>query len=128
MKITSAFAVLALASLTSPMPASAAKDEKLARCNGKQKRPANLYGTVLPTVPDRAAAIPASPTVPHGTPQTPGEPNSSAPPATNLFPSDAPPNPPLGADTSRTDKVPAIGAVTTSSSARAALPPKFASC
>lgn len=127
MKITSAFAVLALACLTPPMPANAAKDEKLARCNGKHKRPANPYGSVLPTVPDRSAS-PASPAVPHGTPQTPGEPNLSAPPATNLFPSDAPPNPPLGADTSRTDKVPAIGAVTTSSSARAALPPKFASC
>ncbi len=128
MKITSAFAVLAIASLTSPMPASAAKDERLARCNGKQKRPANLYGTVLPTVPDRSAAIPASPTVPRGTPQTPDESRSSSPPATNLFPSDAQRNPPLGADTSQADKVPAIGAVTTSSSARAALSPNFASC
>lgn len=128
MKITSAFAAIALASLTCPMPASAAKDEKLARCNGKHRRPANPYGSVLPTVPDRSAASPASPTVPRGTPPMQGDPGSSAPPATNLFPSDAPPNPPLGADTSRTDKVPAIGAVTTSSGASAALPPQFASC
>src|SRR3546814_3976536 len=26
------------------------KDEKLPRCSGRQKRPANLYGTVLPSI------------------------------------------------------------------------------
>ncbi len=124
MTIRSAIAALALMSLAPSAPATAAKDEKLARCNGKQKRPANPYGTVLPTVPERSA----SPTVPRGTLNRQETPDASAPPTTNLFPSDAQSAAPQGADTSQADKVPAIGAVTTSSSARAALPPKFASC
>lgn len=128
MKVTSAFAVLALVSLTFPMPATAAKDEKLARCNGKQKRPANPYGTVLPTVPDRSVSAPDSQTVPRGTPNPQGTQSPSAPPTTNLFPTDEPSAGPLGADTSQAQKVPAIGAVTTSSSVNAALPPKFGSC
>lgn len=44
MKLGSALAFLALAALTPSVPASAAKDEKLPRCNGRQKRPANPYG------------------------------------------------------------------------------------
>lgn len=128
MKITSALAVLALVSLTFPMPATAAKDEKLARCNGRQKRPANPYGTVLPTVPDRSATTPDSQTVPRGIPNPQGAQSPTAPPATNLFPTDAPSAGPLGADTSQAEKVPAIGAVTTSSGVNAALPPRFASC
>lgn len=128
MKIRSAFAVLALASITPSMPASAAKDEKLARCNGKNKRPANPYGTVLPTVPERSAAAALSPTVPHGTPTPQATPDTAPPPATNLFPSGAYSTGPDGADTYQTGKVPAIGAATMSSSAGMALSPTFASC
>ncbi len=128
MTIRSAIAVLALVSLVPSTPATAAKDEKLARCNGKNKRPANPYGTVLPTVPERSAAAASSPTVPHGTPSPQATPDTAPPPATNLFPSGAHSTGPEGADTSQTGKVPAIGAVTMSSSAGIALSPRFASC
>lgn len=128
MKIRSAFAILALASIVPSMPATAAKDEKLARCNGKNKRPANPYGTVLPTIPERSAAAETSPTVPRGTPNASSVPDPASPPATNLFPSEGQPNGPQGADTSQTGKVPAIGAALTSSRAGMVLPPRFASC
>ena len=72
MKLGSALAFLALAALTPPVPAVAAKDDKLPRCNGRQKRPANLYGTVLPSIPSRGItsepAAPAAGGVPRGTP------------------------------------------------------------
>lgn len=128
MTIRSAIAVLALVSLVPSMPATAAKDEKLARCNGKKKRPANPYGTVLPTVPGRSAAATTSRTVPHGTPDGQATPDASTPPATNLFRADVQSTAPQTTDTSHAEKVPAIGAVTTSSSASAALLPRFASC
>src|SRR3546814_16334138 len=107
MKLGAALAILALAALTPSAPASAAKDEKLPRCSGRQKRPANLYGTVLPSIPPRNAtsAAPAD-GVPRGTP-----PSQSAP-ATNLFPADGAASAPEGADASRTGTVPAIGALT----------------
>ena len=128
MTIRSAIAVLALVSLVPSTRATAAKDEKLARCNGKQKRPANPYGTVLPTVPDRSAATTTSRTVPRGTPDGQATPNASAPPVTNLFPSDAHSDAPQATDTSHSEKVPAIGAALTSSPAGMARPPRFASC
>src|SRR3546814_21037846 len=86
MKLGAALAILALAALTPPAPASAAKDEKLPRCSGRQKRPANLYGTVLPSIPPRNAtsAAPAD-GVPRGTP------TSQSHPATNPFPHSAEP-------------------------------------
>lgn len=80
MKLGSALAFLALVALTPPVPALAAKDEKLPRCNGRQKRPANLYGTVLPSIPSRtaptAAVAPPEGGVPRGTPQSTAEPPS----------------------------------------------------
>lgn len=124
MKLGSALAFLALAALTPPVPALAAKDEKLPRCNGRQKRPANLYGTVLPSIPSRtapaAAVTPSMGGVPRGTPQ------STPAPATNLFPpEDAAPGP-QGANTS--NKVPAIGALNPSAGPTAALSTTYASC
>lgn len=124
MKLGAALAFLALAALTPPVPALAAKDEKLPRCNGRQKRPANLYGTVLPSIPSRAAptaaVAPPEGGVPRGTPQP------APAPATNLFPpQDAAPGP-QGANTS--SKVPAIGALNPSAGPTAALPTTFASC
>lgn len=60
MKIRAALATLALLTLTPSVPAVAGpKDDKLPRCNGQKKRPANLYGTVLPTVPKNYGATPA---------------------------------------------------------------------
>lgn len=124
MKLGSALAFLALAALTPPVPALAAKDEKLPRCNGRQKRPANLYGTILPSVPSRtaptAAVMPPEGGVPRGTPQP------APAPTTNLFPpEDAAPGP-QGANTS--SKVPAIGALNSSAGPNAALPTTYASC
>jgi hypothetical protein len=124
MKLGSALAFLALAALTPPVPAVAAKDEKLPRCNGRQKRPANPYGTVLPSIPSRtaptAAVTPPEGGVPRGTPQSPPA------PATNLFPPDDAAPGPQGANTS--GKVPAIGALNPSAGLTAALSTTFASC
>jgi hypothetical protein len=40
---------------------AASKSPKLARCDGKHRRPANLYGSILPTVdPVSGAVTPAS--------------------------------------------------------------------
>ncbi|OAH42123.1 hypothetical protein AX777_21975 [Sphingobium yanoikuyae] len=126
MKIGAVLAILALAALTPPAPAVAAKDEKLPRCNGRQKRPANLYGTVLPTMPPRngeASAIsPPVEGVPRGTPTLEGAPA----PTTNLFPPDD--AAPEGQDTSRAGKVPAIGTIEPSAGPTAALPTSYASC
>lgn len=124
MKLGSALAFLALAALTPVVPAVAAKDEKLPRCNGRQKRSANLYGTVLPSIPSRsvtsAPAAPAAGGVPRGTPQ------SSPAPTTNLFPPEEAAPAPRGANTP--SKVPAIGALTPSAGPTAALSTSYASC
>lgn len=126
MKLGSVLALLALAALTPPVPAVAAKDDKLPRCNGRQKRPANLYGTVLPSIPSRnatsAAATPSAAGVPRGTPQT------APAPTTNLFPPPSAATSPEQSDTSQADKVPAIGALTPSAGPTAALSTLYASC
>lgn len=124
MKLSSALAFLALAALTPPVPAVAAKDEKLPRCSGRQKRPANLYGTVLPSIPSRTAPTAAVTHPGEGVPR--GTPQPAQAPATNLFPpEDAAPGP-HGANTS--SKVPAIGALTPGAGPTAALSTSYASC
>src|SRR3546814_13595490 len=102
MKLGAALAILALAALTPSAPASAAKAEKLPRCSGRQKRPANLYGTVLPSIPppNATSAAPAA-GVPRGTPPSPPT------PATNLFPPDDSPSAPAGAEPPRQRHEPA---------------------
>lgn len=126
MKLGSASAFLALAALVPSVPAVAAKDDKLPRCNGRQKRPANLYGTVLPSIPSRnapaAASAPSAGGVPRGTPQ------STPAPAMNLFPSQGTETAPGQSDLSRAGKVPAIGALTLSTGPTAALLTSYASC
>lgn len=126
MKLGAALSILALAALTPSAPASAAKDEKLPRCNGRQKRPANLYGTVLPSIPPRNATSAAEATpvdgVPRGTPQSPPA------PATNLFPAEGAATAPEGADASRRGKVPAIGALTPKEGPTGPLSISYASC
>jgi hypothetical protein len=135
MKLGSALAFVALVALPPTVPAWAAKDDKLPRCTGKHKRPANLYGTVLPTIPDRgltptaptgAGGVPRGTPVPQGTaPTTPGGPASS--PTTNLFP---PPSaaPTQQGPTSSLGRVPAIGTLDASPRASAILPTSYASC
>jgi len=136
MKLGSALAFVALAALTPTVPASAAKDDKLPRCTGKHKRPANLYGTVLPTIPDRgltptaptgAGGVPRGTPVPQGTaPTMPGGPASSSP-TTNLFPPPSAAPAPQG-PTSSLGRVPAIGTLDASPRASAVLPTSYASC
>lgn len=131
MKLGSALAILALAFLTPSVPASAAKDDKLPRCNGRQKRPANLYGTILPSLPDRATPATTSAQrlgVPRGTPSPLAAPAPLAPPATNLFPPTNATPATQGSDTSQPGKVPAIGAISPGMSPTAALPTPYASC
>ncbi len=132
MKFGSALAILALVTLMPSVPASAAKDDKLPRCNGRQKRPANLYGTILPTIPDRsapaAASSPGAAGVPRGTPGPQAAPTPSVPPTTNLFPPASDTPAPNGPDTSQAGKVPAIGAIGPGSGPTAALPTSYASC
>ncbi len=52
---------LAILGLAAVMPVSmsvaASKSPKLARCNGKQRRPANLYGSILPTVDPASGTV-----------------------------------------------------------------------
>lgn len=127
MKLGSALAILALAGLTPSSPAVAAKDNKLPRCNGQQKRPANSYGTVLPSIPDRgapAAGLSSAQGVPRGTPSAQAVPA----PTTNLFPPEGPATPKQAPTAPQDGKVPAIGAVSSGADARAALPISYASC
>jgi hypothetical protein len=129
MKIAPFLAIVAGVAMTPPLPVAAAKENKLPRCTGKHPRPANPYGTVLPTIPDRGLTpvAPASrPGVPRGTPGPHGAaPAPSAPsPTTNLFPPASATPSPQG-PTSSNERVPAIGASPTAS---AALPTSYASC
>lgn len=112
MKLGHALVLIAFGAFAPSVPAAAAKDAKLPRCNGHQKRPANLYGTILPSIPARGQASAAA------APKTG--------PATNLFP---------GEDTTvrpqkeRTpERVPAIGTLVPSSGPTAARSTSFASC
>lgn len=129
MKFAPFLAIVASVTMTPTLPVAAAKANKLPRCTGKHLRPANPYGTVLPTIPDRGllpAASASSGGVPRGTLGPQGAaPASPAPsPTTNLFPPASAAPSPQG-PTSSNERVPAIGA---SPSASAALPTSYASC
>ena len=129
MKFATFLAIVAGVAMTPTLPVAAAKENKLPRCTGKHPRPANPYGTVLPSIPDRGLTPVASASsggVPRGTPGPHGAaPAPSAPsPTTNLFPPASPTPSPQG-PTSSNKRVPAIGA---SPSASAALPTSYASC
>lgn len=129
MKIAPFLAIVAGVAMTPPLSVAAAKENKLPRCTGKHPRPANPYGTVLPTIPDRGltpVAPASSGGVPRGTPSPHGAaPAPSAPsPTTNLFPPASATPSPQG-PTSSNERVPAIGASPTAS---AALPTSYASC
>lgn len=64
MQFSKALAPLAILALSMPSPVYAAKEAKVPRCNGQSKRPANPYGTVLPTLPSRKPSEAASATSP----------------------------------------------------------------
>jgi hypothetical protein len=110
MKIAMALAPLALLFVSSPAPVLAAKEAKVPRCNGQSKRPANPYGTILPTLPSR---------------NIPGAAPAAAP--TNLFPSSSLPE--AASPAARDDNgVPPISAVTPLPDNKAASRPVYASC
>ena len=129
MKLGSALAFIALSAMVPTIPATAAKNDKLPRCTGKRLRPANPYGTVLPTIPDRGLTpveLGASGGVPRGTPSPGGASTTPDASPTNLFP--APTGAPKSGPTSSLGKVPAIGALGSSPTARAATSTFYASC
>ena len=70
---------------------AASKSPKLARCDGKQRRPANLYGSILPTVDPANGTVSPTSSAPRGVdvfPQSdPAKPDPRDPPR--------PPDPPL---------------------------------
>jgi hypothetical protein len=52
------FAVLGLAAVVPvSLSIAASKSPKLARCDGKQRRPANPYGSILPTVDPASGTV-----------------------------------------------------------------------
>lgn len=131
MKIASALAVLSLAALAPSAPVSAQKVDKgdnLPRCKSTtKKRAANLYGTVLPSIPARSGVA----AVDVGTATAP----AAAAPTMNLFPapSDTPTvslNPPaeVGGAGPTAPQVPAIGAALPEADRSAALATLYASC
>lgn len=93
-----------LAVAPASMAIAGSKSPKLVRCDGKQRRPANVYGSILPTVdPASGTVMPAS-----------GPQN-----AIDVFPQTDPAKPnPSGNPTLPTDKpdtqVPPIGAISLS--------------
>lgn len=132
MKFGSVLAILAVAALTPSVPASAAKDDKLPRCNGRQKRSANPYGTILPTLPDRAAsatgAVSGGAGVPRGTPGPQGARSTTPAPTTNLFPAPRGTQSPQVPETPQGGQVPPIGAIGSISGASPSLQISYASC
>ena len=98
--------ILAALALIAPVgtATAASKSPNLAKCNGKQRRPANPYGSILPTVdpvsgtsapagqtperrgvevfPEKTPAAP-KPARPDGRPEPKVPPISSLPPATS---------------------------------------------
>lgn len=98
--------ILAAMALIAPVSTAtaASKSPNLAKCNGKQRRPANPYGTILPTVdpvsgtstpsgqtperkgvevfPEKNPALP-KPARPDGRPDPQVPPISSLPPSTS---------------------------------------------
>jgi hypothetical protein len=119
MKLGSAFAIMALLTAAPAIPVSA--KDKLPRCNGKAKRPANLYGTVLPSIPSRGGVAISRPTL--------GRSGAGSPTIqpTNLFPVPSAGSAPAGQDGDES-KVPAISANIPFQSQPAGAPISYASC
>ena len=100
-RIIGILAALALIAPVNPA-ASASKSPKLAKCDGKQRRPANPYGSILPSVdPLGGTSTPANQTperkgvevFPGNAPEAPkpaksdGKPERQVPPISSLSPS-----------------------------------------
>jgi len=107
--IVKALVPLALLALPLAAPVFAAKEAKVPRCNGQSKRPANPYGTILPTLPARSAVAP--------TPATP---------PTQFFPSSS--SPPSDGPAAKLDRVPPISEAAPPPAPSAASRAVYASC
>jgi hypothetical protein len=75
------------------MAAAGPKSPNLAKCSGKQRRPANPYGSILPTVDlVNGTATPAGQVFPEKNPAEPkptrpdGKPDGQVPPISGLSP------------------------------------------
>ena len=95
-KATAIIAALSLFSLSIAQPVHAQKSPKLAKCDGKKKRTANPYGTILPSID--AAKITSA-----------GENPPASKSGVNVF--EAPSSPPSKTKAQDKLQVPAIGAV-----------------
>ena len=109
MHIRKTIVLAALLSLSCATGAFAAKEAKVPRCNGQSKRPANPYGTVLPTLPSRAAGGAASTAKP-----------------TQLFPSSVSPS--ASGSTTDDSNVPPISAASPTPVHDGRPQPVYASC
>lgn len=54
-------ALAILAGVPATMSEAATKSPKLARCDGRHRRPANVYGTILPSVDPQTGTVTNSP-------------------------------------------------------------------
>ncbi|MBO9378888.1 hypothetical protein GG804_19150 [Sphingomonas histidinilytica] len=110
MNFAKTLAPLALLALCTSAPVLAAKEAKVPRCNGQSKRPANPYGTILPSLPARSATVP-----------------TSAPAPTQFFPSSTAPTEKGSA--AKKEAVPPISEARPLSTAPVSAPqPVYASC
>ncbi|AMK26610.1 hypothetical protein VVT58_22670 (plasmid) [Sphingobium sp. SJ10-10] len=109
MNIVKALVPLALLTIPLAAPVFAAKEAKVPRCNGQSKRPANPYGTILPTLPARGAAAP-----------------TPAIPPTQFFPS--PSSPQSDGPAAKVDRVPPISEATPPPAPGATSRAVYASC
>jgi hypothetical protein len=102
-QITALIAAFAITIAASPVTA-APKTPKLSKCDGKQRRPANPYGTILPSVDPLAG----SSTPDDQTPDRPG---------VNVFPEKAPAPPKPAAPNAKPEaQVPPISGLSLSTS------------
>ena len=101
--------ILVAAALLVPANAltAASKSPKLAKCDGKQRRPANPYGSILPTVdPQAGTTTPAA--------------SASGRSGVDVFPSGAPAPPTPAKPTAKPEQIPPISS--------AILPNPYRSC
>ncbi len=103
-RIVSILVALALISPAEPVTA-ASKSPKLAKCNGKQRRPANPYGSILPTVDPISATSTPTDQVPART-------------GVDVFPEPSAPGTKQSKPGAKAEQIPPIGSLTPPTSYR----------
>lgn len=101
--------IMMAVALIAPVDAitAASKSPKLAKCDGKQRRSANPYGSILPTVDPQAGT---------STPAVQSSPRSGI----DVFSDTAPATPPAAKSNPKREQIPPIGSVI--------LPTSYRSC